>query len=254
MWSSLTEVFGTATQSAYLATCAFMNSFSAYRRSQGLPATSLCLGQIRESGHFKGNKILANSVARNGLYQNEHEEFLQFCDAAISNPPSSANPTVLSTDSQLLAGIGPGGLRDLNTKHRLEDMSWYKDPRFSHIVKAVTQDATEANAGKKEDDDTEVPRSVGERIRNKIAQLLYMAAADIDVNAPMMTYGIDSMVAAELKRWLHSVFAQDVSTMDILDGKTSVHSLEGDIAVKVVAQAPSDTGVKEGQRALVNGA
>ena len=46
MWSSWTVMFGTATQSNYLASNAFMDAFANYRQHLGLPATSLALSQI----------------------------------------------------------------------------------------------------------------------------------------------------------------------------------------------------------------
>lgn len=46
MWSSWTVMFGTATQSNYLASSAFMDAFARHRQSEGLPATSLALSQI----------------------------------------------------------------------------------------------------------------------------------------------------------------------------------------------------------------
>ncbi|KAI4256798.1 MAG: hypothetical protein LQ352_001923 [Teloschistes flavicans] len=46
MWSSWTVMFGTATQSNYLASSAFMDAFARHRHAQGLPATSLALSQI----------------------------------------------------------------------------------------------------------------------------------------------------------------------------------------------------------------
>lgn len=46
MWSSWTVMFGTATQSNYLSSNAFMDAFAHHRRYLGLPATSLGLSQV----------------------------------------------------------------------------------------------------------------------------------------------------------------------------------------------------------------
>ncbi len=46
MWSSWTVMFGTATQSNYLASSAFMDAFARHRHLQNLPASSLALSQI----------------------------------------------------------------------------------------------------------------------------------------------------------------------------------------------------------------
>lgn len=46
MWSSWTVMFGTATQSNYLSSNAFMDAFAHQRHSLGLPASSLALSQV----------------------------------------------------------------------------------------------------------------------------------------------------------------------------------------------------------------
>lgn len=46
MWSSWTVMFGTATQSNYLASNAFLDAFARHRNSLGLPGTSLALSQV----------------------------------------------------------------------------------------------------------------------------------------------------------------------------------------------------------------
>ena len=68
MWSSWTAIFGTATQSNYLATCSFMDAFARYRRSLGLPATSLDLSQIIATGAIKRVPSYATSLARNDWF------------------------------------------------------------------------------------------------------------------------------------------------------------------------------------------
>ena len=235
MWSSLTAVFGTATQSNYLASCAFMDSFARYRRRLGLPATSLNLGQIVDTGTVGRNSIFANNMTRNGLYGNDHEEFLQFCDAAITlRPPrlsddsssSPRKPDMETEEAQLLAGVGPRGLRRLDKTIPLKDMSWYKDPRFSHMLRAVNYEGTRQSASQSADEaEADCRRPATDRILHRVAQLLCIPASDIDVNQPIVKLGIDSMIAAELRRWLVTVFGEDVSMMEILDGDTNIRKL-----------------------------
>ena len=229
MWSSWTAIFGTATQSNYLATCSFMDAFARYRRSLGLPATSLDLSQIFETGSIKRVPSYATSLARNGLYGNGPHEFIHFCDAAIAS--TNASDSSLSTydrlaGAQLLAGIEAAGLRDLDRMHPLEEMPWHHDPRFSHLIKA-TKNLEEAQSEKAARVDvTETGLTVSDRILKKLSQLLYVAENDIDMTRPITTYGIDSMVAAELRSWLFVTYATDVSLFNMLDADTSVQKLE----------------------------
>ena len=229
MWSSWTAIFGTATQSNYLATCSFMDAFARHRRSLGLPATSLDLSQIIETGAIKRVPSYATSLARNGLYGNDHEEFIHFCDAAIASS-NALGPSLSTYDllagAHLLAGIEAVGLQDLDKTHPLDGMPWHRDPRFSHLIKATKnlEEAQSYNTAKLEISETGL--TVSERILKKLSQLLYVAESDIDMIIPIRTYGIDSMVAAELRNWLFATYATDVSLFDMLDANTSVRRLK----------------------------
>ncbi len=233
MWSSWTAIFGTATQSNYLATCSFMDAFARHRRSRGLPATSLDLSQIFETGAIRRVPSYAASLARNGLYGNDEREFLRFCDAAIAASATSAPSPSLSlsihdplSGAQLLAGIEAAGLRDLDETHPLEEMAWRHDPRFSHLVRATRNLEDAASEKNAKLHGSENSLSVSERILKKLSQLLYVAEDDIDVSVPITKYAIDSMVAAELRNWLFVTYATDVSLFDLLDAGTSVQRLE----------------------------
>lgn len=46
LWSSWTTMFGTATQSNYLASNSFMDAFARQRRSYNQPVTSVSLSQV----------------------------------------------------------------------------------------------------------------------------------------------------------------------------------------------------------------
>ena len=48
----------------------------------------------------------------------------------------------------------------------------------------------------------------------------------IDVTRPISKYGIDSMVAEELRNWLFANFAKDVPLAHMLDADTSVERLD----------------------------
>ena len=140
MWSSWTAIFGTATQTNYLAASA------RHRQSLGLPAISMDLNQIFNIGAFKRVPGHATSLTRNGLYGSEAYDVLQYCDAAIASSKSitsSVSPYDPLASAQLLAGIDAAGLKDLSVTHPLEGMAWYHDLRFSQILQATRNLASE---------------------------------------------------------------------------------------------------------------
>ena len=133
-------------------------------------------------------------------------------------------------NSQILAGIGPRGLQELNVQHPLKEMSWYNNPRFSLLVKAseeIVKKSLKTDGGAT----TEAGScSTVERIRGKLAQLLFIAVQDIDVKTSITDCGIDSMVAAEFRKWVFASFGKQLSTLDILDAGNSIANIENEIA------------------------
>lgn len=220
MWSSWSAIFGTATQTNYLAASA------RHRQSLGLPAISMDLNQIFDIGAFKRVPGYATSLTRNGLYGSEAYNVLQYCDAAVASSKSitsSVPPYDPFASAQLLAGIDAAGLKDLSVTHPLEGMAWYHDLRFSQILQATRNLASETA---RNFDSSDSNTTSSQRILKKLAQLLYISTDDIDVTRQISKYGIDSMVAAELRNWLFANFAKDVTSAHMLDADTSVERLE----------------------------
>ncbi|CAO2655100.1 Nn.00g101640.m01.CDS01 [Neocucurbitaria sp. VM-36] len=227
MFSSWTTMFGTATQSNYLASSAFMDAFARYRASKNMPATSLGLSQILGIGIVSYMPEYQQAMIRNGFYGNEEHEFLQYCDASISGTHRKINNDYIHIDvsnAHLLVGIEPAGLKGLETEFPIEDMVWASDPRFTRLVQA-THNLTAVNRGTQKHCETE-NLSVAEQIRLRISRLLYVAAEDVSLDTPINAYGIDSMIAAELRNWIFSTFGKDIPLLNLLSNSTTVLSLE----------------------------
>ena len=225
MLSSWTAIFGTATQANYLASCTFMDAFARHRHSLGLPATSLSLNAIHGPGSLGRRPEYAIAMARNGLYGNSEEDFLHYCDTAIATsglpPEHSYDPL---SHAHMLAGIDPRGLYRLDQTYRIHEMSWYHDQRLSGLVQAVGIVGSQDTAWTPHLED-ETQGDVQERIHKKIAQLLYTSADNVSVALPINDYGIDSMIAAELRNWLFISFGTDIPLLDMLSPTVTIEEL-----------------------------
>ncbi|KAL8941736.1 MAG: hypothetical protein Q9216_002064 [Gyalolechia sp. 2 TL-2023] len=230
-FSSWTSVVGNPTQTNYLASNAFMDAFATYRRSLGMPATSLSLSQIMDVGVVSSTPKYQITLERYGLYGNSPDEFLEFCDTAISDcqirGSLTDNTSVLG--GHLLAGVEPKGLQKLGERVPLTETLWYKDKRFSHLIqdleslKAEAEDGADLTGGAYHGDVEEA--DVKQAIHRKVAQLLFASEDEIDVTSPINRYGIDSMVAAELRNWLLATFKFSVTLLTLLAPMTSISSL-----------------------------
>lgn len=235
LWSSWTVVFGTATQSNYLASNSFLDAFARHRRARGLPCTSLALSQVLGIGIVSYMPEYQQAMIRNGFYGNDEDEFLRYCEQGIlpQQPPQLGqaggdDPTFRhdpQTLGHLLVGIEPAGLRNVDAKYPLADMLWYRDPRFQNLVQA-TRVLSSGASGKRGGDGAAAEEGTPlERIVGKISRLLYMPVDEIDVDRAINHYGIDSMVAAELRNWFLATFQRDVNMLKLLSATMTVQKL-----------------------------
>lgn len=230
LWSSWTVIFGTATQSNYLASNAFLDAFARQRYARGLPCTSLALSQVLGIGIVSYMPEYQQAMIRNGFYGNDEDEFLQYCEAGVS-PAGVAPQSEFIYDSHsrghLLVGIEPAGLRAVDRKYPLEDMPWYRDPRFANLVHAVR---TLQSGGEGKRVDSAEGGTPSERIQRKISRLLYVPLDEVDTEKAINDYGIDSMIAAELRNWIFTSFGKDISLLNLLSATMTIDKLAEETA------------------------
>lgn len=233
IWSSWTVIFGTATQSNYLTSNSFLDAFAGHRLALGLPCTSLALSQVLGIGIVSYMPEYQQAMIRNGFYGNDEDEFLQFCEAGISKASEEQQEPSFRYDphtrGHLLVGIDPAGLQAVDRKYPLEDMAWYRDPRLQNLIQA-TKLLAKGTASKRSDGAEE--SSTLDRIRMKISRLLYVPLDEVDTEKPINDYGIDSMVAAELRNWLFTSFGKDVSLLNLLSATMTIQSLSEEVEEK----------------------
>lgn len=148
-------------------------------------------------------------MIRNGFYGDTEDEFLQYCEAALC-VPGPLPPYFIhdpQTQAHLLVGIEPAGLEKVDKKHPLRDMVWSRDPRFANLIQSTHLISSTANAdgGRQEETDG---GSIADRIRTKVSRLLYVPLNEVDEATAITQYGIDSMIAAELRNWLFAILGE----------------------------------------------
>lgn len=228
MWSSWTKMMGSASQANYMASSAFMNAFAVNRRRAGRPATSLTLGHILDVGILSLHLDWQQNVLRMGMYGNSEQEFLQYCETAIATPNTATDQLPGVEEGHLLAGFEAKGLYANRKRYSVEDMPWHSDPRFSFLLQSFrhhtleTTNLNNINVTNNDDDDDELLLT---RLRKRVAKALYIAADDIDISKPINSYGIDSMVAAEIRNWLFQTLGVKVSLLNLLHPAMTVEKL-----------------------------
>ena len=128
---------------------------------------------------------------------------------------------------------------------RMETPSWIERPLFAALAQTelagerVTS-SLEGGAGVEMDYAVELTRAVSDDdaaavvvggLLQRLARALSMAVEDIDVSRPLHAYGVDSLLAVELRNWFARVWKADVAVFDIT-GQASITALARNVATK----------------------
>ncbi len=72
---------------------------------------------------------------------------------------------------------------------------------------------------------------IGHALTRKLSNILMIAIEDVDTNKPVVAYGLDSLVAVELRNWITSDLDANVPLMKLMNSP-SIGALTGKIASK----------------------
>jgi hypothetical protein len=231
MTSSISGSLGAATESNYCAANCFLDSFARYRRSLGLPATSVSLGMISDVGYLHENTEVERLLLRKGLQPINEVELLQIIDLALSHPSSSIATDRYDphTSSHIITGLEPFALRNLRSKGLDIVTPFAKDPRAS-LLEAVFHGQEPRRQGHP----ASLHQGTGENLtiddiilqfKGRLSTLILQSLDQIDENQPLPRFGLDSMLASELRTWICRTFNVDVSSLSLMSNSMTLRKL-----------------------------
>ncbi|KAI4598722.1 polyketide synthase [Pestalotiopsis sp. 9143b] len=190
-------------------------------RVLALKTTSVDLGVVRDIGVVAETESLKkrfDSVA-NGLGQVEATEVMALLDICC-DPVGD----LVGHPSQVLLGMETPA--DMLARS-LEVPEIMDRPLFQYFSQA--QSLHERNAGSL-DNFALLFRKVGtveernsivtKSLMNKLARAIAVKPEDIESSKPLHQFGVDSLVAVELRNWIAKNFAADISVFEIMSGRT----------------------------------
>lgn len=230
-------VVGWPVQANYGAANTSVDAFTRHRRSLGLPAVSINFAVIQEVGYVAERDDQGAHLERWGMTYTDEAGFLHTMDIAMAQDQSISPGTPLDPNrAHIVMGFEPAALRDVFPKIT----PWWKSQaRLAPVVVAAEKTAfTEAVAeagGRKalrdaikeagEQSEQEARKVLSEALIVKFADILSMDRDAVDANRGLGFYGMDSMVAAELRTWLWKELRADVPLLEILSAGTTLKTL-----------------------------
>lgn len=251
MLSSGCGVLGNEGQSNYSASSTFLDTFARYRQSLGLPASSIDLGFVEDVGNISERPKIQASLLSRGLRPITVRDVLRVVEGAIATgTPKQVNAVTESayddfSQSQIVLSFG------MIDKATAEWQSWAKDAKFGLLrSKATDNVASDADAGgvesavqtavkafrntlgrlgdASEGKEAALQPVVCTALVAKLAQVLSMKIDDIQPTRSAVQYGMDSLIAIEVRSWARYAFQIDLPISDL----TNPYSIQ-DLAARV---------------------
>jgi acyl carrier protein len=222
MLSSISGVVGNAGQANYAAGCTFQDALASHRVRQGHKAVSIDLGVMRDVGVVAENEMINKRLQQSlGLRQVEQRELLatldRYCDPSLA--------LLSSEKSQVTMGVTtPVDF----LKRGLEVPETVQSPLFSFFSQARGSSGG-SGAGGGDSAVAQFRRSnsarqradiVVESLSQKLARALSVQPGDIEAAKPLHAFGVDSLIAVELRNWLTKEFSSDVPVYELTGGRS----------------------------------
>ena len=171
----------------------------------------LSLGAVKGIGYLADHPNVADHIASMGYKALSERDVLALVEAAIAKPFRN------SSTAQIVTGISHSGW-----KHS----PWAKDARFERLKPFISSGSDSARVVAETMINLK-SQLVGVRslaravdlvlagLKHKLANMFSIAEDEIDTAAPLSRYGVDSLIAAELRNWLSNSIDAQVSIFDV---------------------------------------
>jgi NADPH:quinone reductase-like Zn-dependent oxidoreductase len=206
LFSSMSALVGTPLQSSYAAANTFLDALAWFRRSRGLPALTVDWGPVSEVGH----------LARQG-------DLAQKLEAALGAKSASPRRYFSALNELLAREAVQTMIAQIDWAHLAAARFVRSLPRFS-LLTAGTSGAQES-ASREGWVAQMLTMPVQERgpfleqqLRRQIGRVMGIAPAKLNLDQPLLSLGLDSLMAIELKNKLALELGMEISPMQFVRG------------------------------------
>ena len=243
MTSSMSALLGNTGQSDYSAANSVLDALALQRRAMHLSATSLVLSMVFDVGVVAQNETVEMSLARKGLYGIHEAEMLRGFEIAMCNTSFYDSDEIM--DSQIIMGIEARELaRSMNSTKNV-DAYWYNDARFCHVRAVIASgDVQSGGSGSNslaatiKEASSEGPEAImmviAKHIAKRMSSILMIPVDEFELDGPSLgSYGLDSMIGAEMRTWIFKEFGLDFPFQKLLAPTLTFKGLAEVVAEKM---------------------
>lgn len=217
--SSLGGMIGSRGQSQYNAAATFQDAFARHRWAHGQKCISIDVGLLTSVGYVAEQKDVSERWVNAGFDALSEKELHSVVDWACNprlNVSSGWETQVLTALNRPMAMIQQG--KELlpymkRTMYRhLHRMDQSTTASVPISAQAVDYGALLGAAGNVE----EAGAIIATALAQRLSQALSVPEEDVDINRPAHSFGVDSLVAVELRFWFANEMKAELSVFNIL--------------------------------------
>ncbi|KAJ8117147.1 hypothetical protein ONZ43_g4275 [Nemania bipapillata] len=238
MTSSISGLLGTPAQSNYAAGNTYMDALARHRIAQGKHAASIVIPMVLGVGVVAENIELESSLKRKGMYGIDEQSLMAAFETAILEQNDGARAKL----DHLVAGFDPSLLAAAISEAGDDvDSFWTVDPRFRAVVQAMKGGNSGGESGEtllsllKSGDvaGEQAMSTIATHMASKLSRMLMLELDDVSVTeGSIASYGIDSMIGAELRTWIFKEFGVDVPFQQLLGAGLTITKFAELVCVK----------------------
>lgn len=228
--SSVSGIIGLGGQANYAAGNTYIDALAEYRIRHGQKATTLNLGWMASEGVVAGNKLFQQRLKMVGsAIPIPTEQFHAILDYHCEITRNNINDGGQQQEAQSIIGL------ETPSRIKMRDAEvpdWMKRLTFSQMAdENVWGDSGSSGNGRnyshllqEAESIEECGSIVTEGLVEKISNALSIPGKDIDTSQPLYEYGVDSLLAIEIRNWAMKECGAEVAVFEIV----------GDVSFEVV--------------------
>ncbi|KAH6886253.1 hypothetical protein B0T10DRAFT_516260 [Thelonectria olida] len=223
--SSISGIVGNKGQANYSAGNTFLDAFADYRNSLGLHANSVDLGLIQDVGYVaeqEGFEARFDTRAWTPITEGTLRKILSY---SVLQQVDATAPINASSRAQLITGIG-FPLPD--------DSDLTRNARFGYLFQSASAGDDKDGGSRNQGDETirafhtllksgaDKAALVKVGVEVVAAQLtkVLRLESDIEPAKPLITLGMDSLAAVEVRNWIRLELGAELTTLDITNASS----------------------------------
>ncbi|KAK7931569.1 polyketide synthase [Apiospora marii] len=223
--SSVSGIFGNAGQAQYAAGNTYQDALAHYRRARGLRAVAVDLGIMRDVGVLAEQGVVGQHLQLEEALGIREPAFRALIKSLIRRQQQQDGAPC---PAQVTVGLGTA---DILAAHGLPPPDHFQnDARFGPLA-ILTSAGGQAASGSdpaaaatvslssrlaQAADREQAVAWIAEGLVAKVADILQVPASEVDPARPMYRYGVDSLVALEVRNWIAREMKANMALLEIL--------------------------------------